>query len=60
MTITFSREDPNDGTYWMPVTDDYYFIARYYGPNARMNGNTVHDILFRGTPLAETFRAAKY
>jgi hypothetical protein len=40
VTITFSREDPKDGSYWMPVTDDYYFISRYYGPNKKMNGNT--------------------
>ncbi|MEH6579725.1 MAG: DUF1254 domain-containing protein [Amphritea sp.] len=32
ITITFSAEDPKDGTYWMPVNngDPYYFIARYY------------------------------
>jgi len=35
VTITFSSEDPNDGTYWMPVIEGepYYFIVRYYGPN---------------------------
>ena len=60
VTITFSREDPKDGTYWMPVTDDYYFISRYYGPNANMNGKTVHDILFKGTKLEDKFRATKY
>ena len=60
VTITFSREDPEDGTYWMPVTDDYYFISRYYGPNARVNGNTVHDILFKGTELEDTFEATKF
>jgi len=60
VTITFSVEDPDDGTYWMPVTDPYYFISRYYGPNAKMNGRTVHDLLFRETSLAETFKATKY
>jgi hypothetical protein len=35
VTITFSPDDPNDGTYWMPVIDGepYYFIVRYYGPD---------------------------
>jgi hypothetical protein len=35
VTVTFSAEDPNDGTYWMPVIagDPYYFIVRYYGPD---------------------------
>jgi hypothetical protein len=60
VTITFSRKDPKDGTYWMPVTDDYYFISRYYGPNSKMNGKTVHDVLFAGTPLAEKFKAEKF
>lgn len=32
ITITFSVEDPKDGTYWMPVNagEPYYFIVRYY------------------------------
>jgi len=32
ITITFSTEDPNDDTYWMPVnkSEPYYFIIRYY------------------------------
>lgn len=32
ISITFSTEDPNDGTYWMPVNagEPYYFIIRYY------------------------------
>jgi len=32
ITITFSAEDPKDGTYWMPVNkaEPYYFVARYY------------------------------
>jgi hypothetical protein len=35
VTITFSADDPNDGTYWMPVIagEPYYFIVRYYGPD---------------------------
>jgi hypothetical protein len=32
ITITFSTEDPKDGTYWMPVNagEPYYFVVRYY------------------------------
>lgn len=60
VTITFSKTNPNDGTYWMPVTGPYYFISRYYGPNKKMNGNTVHDILFKDTELAEKFKATKF
>jgi len=32
ITITFGVEDPNDGTYWMPVNagEPYYFVVRYY------------------------------
>jgi hypothetical protein len=32
ITITFSADDPKDGTYWMPVNkgEPYYFVARYY------------------------------
>ena len=32
ITITFSAEDPGDGTYWMPVNagEPYYFVVRYY------------------------------
>jgi len=35
ITITFSAEDPKDGTYWMPVNagEPYYFVARYNGPD---------------------------
>lgn len=35
ITITFSVEDPNDGTYWMPVNagEPYYFVCRYYKPD---------------------------
>lgn len=41
ITITFSAENPKDGTYWMyaPATG-YYFIARYYGPTEKLKGNT--------------------
>lgn len=60
VTITFSRKDPKNGSYWMPVTDDYNIISRYYGPNAKMNGNTVHDILFKGTKLEDKFKATKF
>ena len=60
VTITFSQKDPKDGTYWMPVTDGYYFIARYYGPNEKLNGKTVHDILFKGTKLEKKFTATKF
>lgn len=60
VTITFSQEDPKDGTYWMPVTGPYYFISRYYGPNFKMNGKTVHDILFKGTELESKFKATKF
>jgi len=60
VTITFSKKDPKDGTYWMPVTGPYYFISRYYGPNSSMRGNTVHDILFKGTALEAKFKATEY
>jgi len=35
ITITFSVEDPKDGTYWMPVIagEPYYFVIRYYNPD---------------------------
>ncbi len=35
VTVTFSVEDPKDGTYWMPVNagEPYYFLARYYKPD---------------------------
>jgi hypothetical protein len=60
VTITFSKKDPKDGTYWMPVTGPYYFISRYYGPNSKMNGKTVHDILYKGTKLEDKFKAEKF
>ncbi len=35
ITISFSAEDPEDGTYWMPVNkgEPYYFVGRYYKAN---------------------------
>ena len=35
ITITFSVEDPKDGTYWMSVNagEPYYFVCRYYKPD---------------------------
>jgi hypothetical protein len=32
ITITFSIDNPEDGTYWMPVNagEPYYFLVRYY------------------------------
>ncbi len=35
ITVTFSVEDPKDGTYWMPVNagEPYYFVTRYYKPD---------------------------
>ena len=35
VTITFSVDDPKDGTYWMPVNvgEGYYFVTRFYKPD---------------------------
>ena len=35
ITVTFSVNDPKDGTYWMPVNagEPYYFVVRYYKPD---------------------------
>lgn len=35
ITVTFSVEDPYNGTYWMPVNagEPYYFVCRYYKPD---------------------------
>lgn len=44
----------------MPVTGPYYFISRYYGPNSKMSGQTVHDLLFKGTELESKFKATKF
>ena len=43
----------------MPITGLCLFISRYYGPAAKMNGNTVHDILFKGTKLESKFNVPK-
>ena len=61
VTFTFSKKDPNDGSYWMPVIDSgYYILVRYYGPTSRMNGKTAKDILYKGTPLEEKFKTVKF
>lgn len=61
LTITFSTEDPKDGTYWMPVLDDgYYFVARYYGPAAPLNGNTAFDRIYKGTALEANFKPVQF
>ncbi len=61
VTFTFSMENPNDGTYWMPVTKDgYYVLARYYGPTSRLNGNTAKDIVYKDTPLEKKFETVKF
>lgn len=35
ITITFSVDNPKDGTYWIPVIagEPYYFVTRYYRPD---------------------------
>lgn len=35
ITVTFSADDPDDSTYWMPVIkgEPYYFVIRYYKPD---------------------------
>jgi hypothetical protein len=61
VTFTFSRKDPKNGTYWMPVKDSgYYILARYYGPTNRLNGKTAKDILYKGTPLEKRFETVKF
>jgi len=61
VTFTFSMDDPKDGTYWMPVTKDgYYMIFRYYGPAATLNGNTAKDIVYKGTPLEKKFETVQF
>ena len=36
--ITFSVDDPQDGTYWMPVIagEPYYYVERFYGPRGKV------------------------
>lgn len=59
--FTFSMEDPKDGSYWMPVTaEGYYILARYYGPTAKLNGNTAKDIIYKGTPLEKKFETVQF
>jgi len=61
ITITFSIEDPKDGTYWMPVTEEgYYWVARYYGPTSSLNGNTAKDIIYKGTALEKKFETVQF
>jgi len=61
VTLTFSMEDPKDGTYWMPVTkEQYYMIFRYYGPSPALNGNTAKDIVYKGTALEKKFKTVKF
>ena len=61
VTFTFSKEDPKDGTYWIPVMDTgYYIIARYYGPTKRLNGNTAKDVVYGGTKLEKRFETVKF
>lgn len=61
VTFTFSMEDPENGTYWMPVAESgYYWLARYYGPTSRLNGNTAKDIVYGGTALEKKFATVKF
>lgn len=61
VTFTFSKKNPKDGTYWMPVLDTgYYILARYYGPTSRLNGNTAKDIIYKGTPIEKKFKTVKF
>ena len=61
VTFTFSKADPKDGTYWMPVTDaGYYLIFRYYAPTSKLNGNTAKDLVYGGTPLEKKFETVKF
>lgn len=55
VTITFSIEDPKDGTYWMPVLEDgYYFVTRYYGPTSALNGHTSIDLFYKDGKIKRT------
>jgi hypothetical protein len=61
VSFTFSKTDPKDGTYWMPVSDDgYYLVFRYYGPTKALNGNTAKDMVYGGTKLAKKFATVKF
>lgn len=61
VSFTFSKRDPKDGTYWMPVLDSgYYLVVRYYGPTSKLNDRTAKDILYKGTKLEEVFKTVKF
>jgi len=61
VTITFSTQDPKDGTYWMPLKDDgYYFVVRYYGPTKALNGNTAFDAIYSGTEMEDNFKPVQF
>lgn len=61
ITITFAQNDPKDGTYWMPVTEGgYYIMLRYYGPAKALNGNTMFDIVYKGSQLEEKFKPVQF
>ena len=61
ITITFAQNDPKDGTYWMPVTEGgYYIMLRYYGPAQALNGNTMFDIVYKGSQLEEKFKPVQF
>jgi len=61
VTFTFSKKDPKDGSYWLPVADDgYYLLFRYYAPTRALNGNTAKDLIYSGTPLEKKFGTVKF
>jgi len=61
VSFTFSKKDPKDGSYWMPVKDSgYYILARYYGPTKQLNGNTAKDILYKDTKLEKKYKTVKF
>lgn len=61
VSFTFSKKDPKDGSYWMPVLDSgYYIVVRYYGPASKMNDRTAKDIIYKGTKLEEVFKTVKF
>ncbi len=61
VTFTFSKKNPDDGSYWMPVKDSgYYILIRYCGPTSLINGSTAKDLLYIGTPLEKKFKTVKF
>ena len=61
ITITFSMEDPEDGTHWMPVAErGYDWLARYYGPTSGLSGNPAKDAMYSGTALEERFSTVQF